>query len=467
MIAIPQSPRPSRIEVFAWTAGLCALWVAVYFACNWISSLRTDVRTLQFEWERAIPFIPWLIVPYMSIDLFFVAAPFLCRTRHQMQVLIARLLSATAIAAFSFLAIPMTLAVERPSINGWLGGVYEMLKAGDQPHNMCPSLHVALLLLLWPVYHRAARGIVRVLLHVWFALILISVLPVFQHHFVDVIGGIIVAIICIIAFPETEHSPWFVAPDFGVRRQIARRYALAALPLIALGIAIGPWGFLPGWIGGSLLLVACIYLLGSPALFRKHNGQLPAGTRFVLAPYLIGLGVTRRHFARRGGPGWSNITVALIVGRRPSESEARTLADDGIVAVVDLTAEHRARTSFRSLSYLNLPVLDLTTPSLACCQVACAFIDEHAPRGRIYLHCGLGYSRSAMVAAAYLLHTREAADAEHACRLIEERHALARLSESDRVALRAVAETLRTCTANDSSNSGRVPSRPTPPSADG
>ena len=119
----------------------------------------------------------------------------------QLHVLIARLLCATCIASFVFLAIPMTLAADRPTFAGPLGAVYEFLKAGDQPHNMCPSLHVAMLLILWPVYHRATRGLLRTAIYLWFTLILISVLPVFQHHFVDVVGGTIVALICVIAFP--------------------------------------------------------------------------------------------------------------------------------------------------------------------------------------------------------------------------------------------------------------------------
>jgi len=40
---------------------------------------RANVPTLFFEWESAIPFVPLMIAPYMSIDLFFVGAPFLCR----------------------------------------------------------------------------------------------------------------------------------------------------------------------------------------------------------------------------------------------------------------------------------------------------------------------------------------------------------------------------------------------------
>jgi protein-tyrosine phosphatase/membrane-associated phospholipid phosphatase len=443
MTGLAPHPRASRLETLAWTVGLSAVWVAIYTACNWVSSQRADVRTLQFEWERSIPFIPWLLIPYMSIDLFFVAAPFCCKSRHQLHVLVARLLCATLIAAFVFLAIPMTLAAERPTFDGPLGAVYDFLKGADQPHNMCPSLHVALLFVLWPVYHRATRGLLRIALYLWFTLILISVLPVFQHHFVDVVGGILVALICVIAFPETAHAPWFIAPDLAPRIRIARRFALAGLPLIALGITLGPWGLIPGWVGGALLLVACIYVLGSPALFRKHNGKLPLGTSILLAPYLLGLRASRRHFARRSGPGWSRITDSLIIGRRTTHAEALAHVRDGVVAVIDMTAEHDEREPFRDLPYLNLPVLDLVSPCADCCARATAFIDEHAPRGTIYIHCGLGYSRSAMIAAAYLIHSGEGESADEACRVVERLHPRTRLGESERRILREFAAGFR------------------------
>lgn len=432
-------PRATRLEALAWTVGLSAVWVAIYTACNWVTSQRADLRTLQFDWERSIPFIPWLLIPYMSIDLFFVAAPFLCRSRHQLHVLIARLLCATLIAAFVFLAIPMTLTVERPTFDGPLGAVYEFLKVADQPHNMFPSLHVALLFLLWPVYHHATSGLLRAALFIWLTFILISVLPVFQHHFIDIVGGILVALMCVIAFPETPHAPWFFAPDLAPRSRIARRFALAGFPLIALGIALGPWGLIPGWIGGALVLVACIYVIGSPALFRKHNGKLPLGTRILLAPYFLGLRTTRRHYARRSGSGWSQITDSLIVGRRTTHAEAHSHVQNGVVAVIDMTAEHDECEPFLALPYLNLPVLDLISPCADCCARAAAFIDQHAHRGTIYVHCALGYSRSAMIAAAYLIHSGEAPTADDACRIVEARHPRTHFREPERRILREFA----------------------------
>src|SRR5205823_97422 len=60
----------SASRAFATSAALSVLFLVVYGGCNWITSQRADVATFYFQWERAIPFVPFFILPYMSIDLF-------------------------------------------------------------------------------------------------------------------------------------------------------------------------------------------------------------------------------------------------------------------------------------------------------------------------------------------------------------------------------------------------------------
>src|SRR5437588_6870391 len=79
---------------FLISAGLSILFLFVYGGCNWITSHRGDVGIFYFEWERGIPFVPFLILPYMSIDLFFVAAPFLCRTEKELRIFSQRVVCA-------------------------------------------------------------------------------------------------------------------------------------------------------------------------------------------------------------------------------------------------------------------------------------------------------------------------------------------------------------------------------------
>ncbi len=77
----------------------------------------------------------------------------------------------------------------------------------------------------------------------------------------------------------------------------------------------------------------------------------------------------------------------------------------GVTAVLDLTAEFSVPAPFRSVTYRNIPILDLTAPRLDQLNEMAAFIDEESRKGIVYVHCKIGYSRTAAAAAAYLLHT--------------------------------------------------------------
>ena len=94
----------SRGKAFAASVGLSLLFLLVYGACLWVTARRDDVRVFYFAWERAIPFVPFMILPYMSIDLFFVAAPFLFRNARELKVFVARVASAIFLAGICFLA---------------------------------------------------------------------------------------------------------------------------------------------------------------------------------------------------------------------------------------------------------------------------------------------------------------------------------------------------------------------------
>src|SRR5205085_91012 len=128
----------------AASLGLSALFLIVYGWCNWFTAQRANVPTLFFEWERAIPFVPLMIAPYMSIDLFFVAAPFLCRTNRELATFSKRIAAAILIGGVCFLLFPLRFAFERPHAGGWLGVVFDWFRGMDQPYNLLPSLHIAL-----------------------------------------------------------------------------------------------------------------------------------------------------------------------------------------------------------------------------------------------------------------------------------------------------------------------------------
>lgn len=384
------------------SAGLSLLFLAVYGTCNWITSLRPDVGTWYFEWERSIPFIPLMILPYMSIDLFFIVGPFLCRDRTELRTLRWRIVLAIVVAGACFLLLPLRFAFERPATTGWLGGVFDVFRTLDQPYNLLPSLHITLRTILADLYARHTTGLVRGGVHVWFSLVGVSTVFTYQHHVVDVAGGFALAAVC---FWAVRASP-LTAPVVPNPR-VAALYLAGCVVAGALALVGWPWTALLLWPAASLLIVATAYLGVGPGVFRKAAGRLPLPTWLLLGPCLLGQYLSLRYY-RRQCRSWDAVAPGVLIGRRLTDAEATQAVRGGVTAVLDLTAEFSEASPFLRLAYCNVPILDLTAPTPEQLGVATAFISEHAKTGVVYVHCKIGYSRSAAAVGAHLLATGQA-----------------------------------------------------------
>lgn len=399
-------------------AGMGALFFSSYGLANWLASQRPDVPFFYFEWERHIPFVPWSIVPYWSIDLLYGLSFFLWRRRADLLVHAKRLLAAQLISVACFIAFPLRFAFDRPQAGGVPGHLFTLLGGFDKPFNQAPSLHISLLVILWVAYAMHARGGWRWLLHGWFALIGVSVLTTYQHHVIDVPTGWLLGWFCVFLFPFGQGQGTAEPAASARTRQLARRYAMGALAGGAAALALSSTSALAalllGWLALSLACVAAIYRRGIPALFQKrHDGTMPMAARWVLAPYLLGALANSRWWTRRQ-PGASQIVPGLWVGRFPGGTELRRLGAD---AVLDLTAE-LPRLADATL-YRCVPVLDLTVPAQAQLDEAVAVLEAWHRDGRnVLVCCALGYSRSALVAAAWLAGHAGAHDAGQALALL-------------------------------------------------
>ena len=224
----------STLKALGASVGLSILFLVVYGWCNWLAAQRHDVGTLYFEWECFIPFVPLMIVPYMSIDLFFVAAPFLCRSERELATFSKRILAAIVVAGICFLLFPLRFAFERPHAGGWLGAVFDWFRGMDQPYNLLPSLHIAFRTILAQHYARHTRGLWRSASNVWFVLVGLSTLLTYQHHFMDVVAGFALGVYCIYFIRES-------APRLPVieNRRVGFYYAGAALFSFAWSFGFG------------------------------------------------------------------------------------------------------------------------------------------------------------------------------------------------------------------------------------
>lgn len=388
---------PGCLKALVASAGLSILFIVVYGGCNWITSQRHNVGELYFQWERFIPFVPVMIVPYLSIDLFFVVAPFLCHTNRELSVFSKRIIAAILVAAVGFLLFPLRFAFERPQASGLIGAAFDWFRGMDLPYNQLPSLHLALRTILAEHYARHSCEFWRGASHLWFFLVGLSALLTYQHHLMDVVTGLALGVYCIYFIPETRLSPHVIS-----NRRVAGYYTGGTLAATGLMIWFWPWGAFLLWPTIALGVVSAAYIRWGSVVFQKNNGRLHWSARFVLAPCLLGQQLSLFYYQRRCRP-WDEVTPNVWIGRVLNHREASALVHQGVTAVLDLTAEFPEARPLCVSTYRNIPILDLTAPSANQLRQMATFIEHESRRGIVYVHCKIGYSRTAAAVAAYLL----------------------------------------------------------------
>jgi protein-tyrosine phosphatase len=407
-------PRPWR-RAFAWLLFLGPFFFASYGFATWVTGLRDDVGVVVFAWERHIPFVPWTIVPYWIIDLLYGISLLVCRTRQELDAHALRLLTAQVVAVSGFLLFPLRFSFERPPVEGVFGLLFDVLGTFDKPFNQLPSLHIALLVLLWVVYLRALPRPLHWPLHALFALIGVSVLTTWQHHFVDVPTGLWLGLLCLWLIPDGVESPLAgarVSRD-GSRRRLAAVYALGALAVGAVALLVGGTALWLLWAAGSLALVAIGYLAIGPAVFQKRpDGTLSGAARWLLWPYLVGARINSRAWTR-GLAAADAVAPGLLLGRIPTKADLKRL---NVAAVVDVSAELPCPTS--AVRYATVPMLDLVPPTVDRLAQAAEAVVLARQSGPVLVCCALGFSRSALTVAAALLQAGEAASPDEALRRV-------------------------------------------------
>lgn len=390
------STRPWK-RAALWLACLGPFFFLSYgLAGAWTAQLP-HVASFWFAWEKQIPFLPWTIVPYMSIDLFYAVSLFLCATRAELDTHGRRLLAATVISVTGFLLFPLKFAFVRPDTSGLYGALFDLLTGFDKPFNQAPSLHISLLLLLWLVYARHLRGWALWAMHLWFALIGVSVFTTFQHHIIDGLGGVVVGIACVYLFPDAPQS--WTAETARPARRLAALYGAGALGCLAPALLWGGWSWLLLWPAASLLLVAGAYRWWGVAAFQKAGAGHSWAARALLLPYQGAAWLSSRWWTRKGRA-CVQVCPGVWLGRAPGQGDWHAAP---FAAVLDLTAELAPSPEALGRHYACVPMLDLVPPSpqqLARAVDALARLRLHGP---VLVHCALGYSRSALVVAAWLL----------------------------------------------------------------
>lgn len=418
----------------AWLLFLGPFFFLSYGFANSMAARWQVSDALVYDWERHIPFLPWTILPYWSIDLFYGLSFLLCRNTLQVDRHALRLLTAQLVSVACFLAFPLRFSFARPEADGLFGALFDALAGFDLPYNQAPSLHISLLIIIWVRFAAATRGPLRWLVDAWAALIAVSVLTTYQHHFIDLPSGALVGLLCLWLWPDEGPTPfsaarWTHSPE---RRRLAAYYLGGALAAAGLGALLGGGGLVFVWLGIALALVALSYAFLGPAGFQKHAGRHTLGAALLLAPYTLGAWLNSRLWTRKF-PAPGLIADGVWLGRLP---DSRAMEAGGFRALLDLTAELPAPRG--KWAYAQLPWLDLVPPDSPRLDEAAAAIERLRRHGPVLVSCALGYSRSASAVAAWLLATGRAASVDAALTILQQARPRVVLGPQHRQALARV-----------------------------
>ena len=288
----------------AWLLFLGPFFFLSYGATNQWAAEQAAVGSVRFDWEEAIPFMPWTIVPYWSIDLLYGLAFLMCRSAREVDRHGLRLLTVQLVAVGCFLLFPLRFAAGQPEVGGpgaaFFAPLFDALRSFDQPFNQAPSLHIGLLVVIWAQFAWRTRGAWRCLVHIWASLIAVSVLTTFQHHFIDVPTGVLVGALALWLWPARDTPPLagFQPTREPKRRQLAARYAAGAVLFALPAVGGGAWLW-SLWVSTSLALVSLIHFGPGATGFQKTKRRHSIAVRILLAPYLLAARINQRIWSRR------------------------------------------------------------------------------------------------------------------------------------------------------------------------
>ena len=204
------SPRRWRI-VFAVTLFTSLWFVAIYGGCDWITRHRATRVSLDFAWERSIPFVPAATPVYLSLNLLLATLALSLRRTAELLAAGTTIATMIAIAGACFLAMPSQLSYPPLASAGAWQPLFRIADTMNLEYNLLPSLHVALATFAALVLGLRGGVLKRMAFACWAVAIAASTLLLHQHHVLDAVAGFALAIACHAWIHEPLHRRFAAA----------------------------------------------------------------------------------------------------------------------------------------------------------------------------------------------------------------------------------------------------------------
>jgi membrane-associated phospholipid phosphatase len=220
MVAEEIKNKPTLKAKFLWLGISYIVFLIVYNLSGRYASNLTEVRSFVFQFEYHIPFLSWMIIPYMTSGLLFIVIFFLCSYREEFILLVKRINFITIVSGICFLVYPLRFSFVKPEVDSsFLHFFYQFLNVWDTNYNQAPSLHISYACVFWSVLRQELRGKWKGIAGIWLVIMGISTLTIYQHHLIDIIAALLLVCVTFIIFPGNRN---YHKPDGTVKKCIYR-----------------------------------------------------------------------------------------------------------------------------------------------------------------------------------------------------------------------------------------------------
>ena len=163
----------------------------------------------RLQIDRQIPYLSWTIIIYLSYYPLMVLPMLLCKDEDVFSKMFRGYAWILALSTIFFFFFPTRICRANIPMAKDFFTQYpcRLILSLDTEYNACPSLHVACSLIGAFTYLWHGKYWPGLLFLPWAILVIISTLTIKQHLFIDVVGGITLALIVLIGVNAFSSKP--------------------------------------------------------------------------------------------------------------------------------------------------------------------------------------------------------------------------------------------------------------------